>query len=84
MVVTLRNALHEVIMQMIKESIQCVVHTLTMIERSLKLRQDISMTREKGYPGLDLKVAFLLSPLLANIVLDKLDKYIESRHSFWV
>ena len=70
---------HDIIMSAIKERISCV-RTLILIERGLKA----------GYideKGLLIKIKIgtpqgsILSPLLTNIVLDKLDKYIESLDS---
>nr|WUR10591.1 hypothetical protein [Elmerina hispida] len=69
---------HEIIMKTIRERISCV-RTLTLIERGLKA----GIIDEKG-KFIATKVGTpqgsILSPLLSNIVLEKLDKYIESLH----
>jgi len=67
---------HQVIMNSIKEQITCV-RTLTLIERGLK----IGYVNEKGVivkSKMGTPQGSILSPLLANIVLNKLDKFIES------
>lgn len=70
------NISHEIIMNSLKEKITCV-RTLTLIERSLKA----GYINDKG-AKIKCKVGNLqgsiLAPLLINIVLDKLDKYMES------
>ena len=63
-------------MKTIKERISCV-RTLTLIERGLKA----GIIDEKGQripTKIGTPQGSILSPLLSNIVLDKLDKYIES------
>jgi len=67
---------HDIIISFVKERITCV-RTLTLIERGLKAgfkdeRGQIIKTKIGTPQG------SILSPLLSNIVLDKLDKYIES------
>lgn len=67
---------HDVIMSSIKERISCV-RTLTLIERGLT----VGLKDEKGHitkTKIGTPQGSILSPLLSNIVLDKLDKYIES------
>jgi retron-type reverse transcriptase len=69
---------HEIITAAVKERVSCA-RTVTLIDRSIKA----------GYidKGLKIKTKIgvhqgsILSPLLSNIVLDKLDKYIESLDS---
>lgn len=67
---------HEIIVKTIKEKISCV-RTLTLIERGLKA----GIVDEKGKlipTKIGTPQGSILSPLLSNIVLDKLDKYVES------
>jgi len=70
---------HDKIISFVKERISCV-RTLTLIERGLK-------AGFKDETGRIIKTKIgtpqgsILSPLLSNIVLDKLDKYIESLDS---
>nr|AYM32748.1 hypothetical protein DXG00_000013 [Termitomyces sp.] len=67
---------HDIILSTIKERISCV-RTLTLIERGLKA----GFKNEKGQvtkTKIGTPQGSILSPLLSNIVLDKLDKYIES------
>jgi len=70
---------HDIIMSAVKERISCV-RTLTLIERGLKAgyidEKGLSIKTKIGTPQ-----GSILSPLLSNIVLDKLDKYIESLDS---
>lgn len=67
---------HDIIISFVKEKITCV-RTLTLIERGLKAGfKDESgkiIKTKIGTPQ-----GSIISPLLSNIVLDKLDKYIES------
>jgi len=70
---------HDIIISFVKERISCV-RTLSLIERGLKAgykdkRGQIIKTKIGTPQG------SILSPLLSNIVLDKLDKYIESLDS---
>nr|AYE93387.1 hypothetical protein C0993_000007 [Termitomyces sp.] len=70
---------HDIIISMVKERISCV-RILTLIERSLKA----GYLDEKGQTiktKIGTPQGSILSPLLSNIVLDKLDKYIESLDS---
>lgn len=66
---------HDIVMNIIKERIKCV-RTLTLIERSLKAGyispKGIKVPTNVGTPQ-----GSILSPLLCNIVLDKLDKFME-------
>lgn len=67
---------HDIILSTIKERITCV-RTLTLIERGVKA----GFKDEKGQvtkTKIGTPQGSILSPLLSNIVLDKLDKYIES------
>lgn len=67
---------HDIIISAIKERISCV-RTLNLIERGLKA----GFKDEKGQvtkTKIGTPQGSILSPLLSNIVLDKLDKYIES------
>lgn len=72
---------HDIITSAVKEKISCV-RTLTLIERGLKAGY-----LADGEKGQTIKTKIgtpqgsILSPLLSNIVLDKLDKYIESLDS---
>jgi len=69
--------LHDIILLSVKERISCA-RTLTLIERGLK-------TGFKDKKGQKIKIKIgicsILLSLLSNIVLDKLDKYIESLES---
>jgi hypothetical protein len=70
---------HDIIISSIKERISCA-RTLTLIERGLKA----GYVDEKGQivkTKIGTPQGSFLSPLLSNIVLDKLDKYIESLDS---
>ena len=70
---------HDIITSIVKERISCV-RTLTLIERGLKAghidEEGQTIKTKIGTPQ-----GSILSPLLSNIVLDKLDKYIESLDS---
>ena len=63
-------------MNSLKERISCV-RTLTLIERGLKIGY-VNNKGEKIITKTGILQESILSPLLANIVLDKLDKFIES------
>lgn len=69
---------HDIILSSVKEKISCT-RTLTLIERGLRA----GYKDEKGQTVKTKIVAYatpqgsILSPLLSNIVLDKLDKFIE-------
>lgn len=68
---------HDIILSSVKERISCA-RTLTLIERGLKA----GFKDEKGQKiKTKIGTRSILSPLLSNIVLDKLDKYIESLES---
>ena len=70
---------HDIIFSSVKEKVSCA-RTLTLIERGLKAGfkdEEGKIIKTKiGTPQ-----GSILSPLLSNIVLDKLDKYIESLDS---
>jgi retron-type reverse transcriptase len=74
---------HDIITSAVKERISCA-RTLTLIERSLKAGY---IDERGGVPSQTIKTKIgtpqgsILSPLLSNIVLDKLDKFIESLDS---
>lgn len=68
---------HDIILSSVKEKVSCA-RTLTLIERGLKA----GFKDEKGkIIKTKIGTRSILSPLLSNIVLDKLDKYIESLDS---
>lgn len=70
---------HDIILSSVKEKISCA-RTLTLIERGLKA----GFKDEKGKiikTKIGTPQGSILSPLLSNIILDKLDKYIESLDS---
>jgi group II intron reverse transcriptase/maturase len=67
---------HEKIINFVKERIACV-RTLTLIERGLTAGY-INDKGNKINTEIGIPQGSILSPLLSNIVLDKLDKYIES------
>jgi retron-type reverse transcriptase len=70
---------HDIITSAVKERISCV-KTLTLIERGMKA----GYIDEKGQTiktKIGTPQGSVLSPLFSNIVLDKLDKYIESLDS---
>jgi group II intron reverse transcriptase/maturase len=69
---------HDLIISFLKERITCV-RTLTLIERGLKAGYtDDRGRRIKTKIAIGTPQGSILSPLLSKIVLDKLDKYIET------
>jgi group II intron reverse transcriptase/maturase len=67
---------HDIIISFVKERINCV-RTLTLIDRGLKAGF-IDERRQLIKTKIGTPQGSILSPLVSNIVLDKLDKYIES------
>ncbi|CAK9442414.1 unnamed protein product, partial (mitochondrion) [Lodderomyces beijingensis] len=66
---------HNIIMNILKETIKCH-RTLELIHKSLKVIS-VFNGRKLKYTGLGTPQGSILSPLLANIVLDKFDKFME-------
>lgn len=67
---------HAVIMEIIKEKIECN-KTLTLIKRSLSAGYLDTNTNKIIKESIGTPQGSILSPLLCNIVLDKLDKFID-------